>query len=115
MIASGFLPVGTSTIFFKVFRSKMAAVDVCPLLTKPFPSSGASAMPCTPSVFNFPDHRAGIDVEDFHLRAVRNVQPPRALVHDEIIPAALARHRNLFRDLIPLSPERRYKVANNTE
>src|SRR5579859_2517510 len=49
-IASGFVPAGTVLIVFSVFRSKMVTELARPLLTNPRPSSGASAIPCTPCV-----------------------------------------------------------------
>ena len=49
-LASGFSPVSTFELVFRVFRSKMLALFSRPLLVNPSPSLGATAIPCTPGV-----------------------------------------------------------------
>src|ERR1017187_5872567 len=47
-MASGFFPVGTVPIACHVFRSNMVTLSDVPLVMKPRPTCGATAMPCAP-------------------------------------------------------------------
>ena len=47
-------------------------------------------------------HLAGVGVEDVHLVAVRDVNAAARVVHGEVIPAAVARHRDRLEQAVAL-------------
>ena len=81
----------TLPVAFRVLRSKTVTELSLPLLVKPLPSSGTTAIPWTPGrVGQLADDLLLVEVDDDHAVAPRDVEPSRVGVDREVIPAALA-------------------------
>ncbi len=50
-------------------------------------------------------HLAGVGIDHFHRRAVRNVQPAIGAIHSDVVPAAFAADIDLGENLVPFRGE----------
>src|SRR6185437_2125837 len=78
---------------FSVFRSNSVTEAPLPLLMKPRPRSGASAMPDTGGIRDGADLLVLIDSDHQHAIAVADKQAPMRRVEAEVVPAARAAQR----------------------